>query len=270
MRLFTVLLFGLLLVTSQIFLALKMVRDTGRTDIDVVDTLEKETAPILDILTVAERRWLEEHPSITVGIDPEFYPVEYLDEDGHYRGIGPDYLRLVRKLTGLTFHVVHTPNWSSTIRMGTTQQVDMYIAAAKTKFRSAYMLFTPPYINLPGIIVTRRENRGQAVAPGSPSDSRPQGKNMAPIPSAGLFLQSSLIESLRNKKVAVVERYSWHDFLEELHPEIRITPVASTQEGLQKVAFGEVDAMIDYRVKSKPRSVMPSVYARTGRNCMAF
>ncbi|MFQ9868800.1 MAG: hypothetical protein ACLRWP_19080 [Bilophila wadsworthia] len=34
---------------------------------------------------------------------------------------------------------------------------------------------------------------------------------------------------------------------EELHPEITPVPVKNTLEGLQKVAFGEVDAMIDYQ-----------------------
>jgi signal transduction histidine kinase/DNA-binding response OmpR family regulator len=246
-RLFTVLLFGLLLITSQIFLALKMVRDTGGSDIDVVDTLEKDTSSMLDILTVQERQWLKAHPSITVGIDPEFYPVEFLDKDGLYRGIGPDYLRLIRKLTGLTFHVVHTPDWSSTIRMGTTQQVDMYIAAAKTEFRSAYMLFTPPYINLPGIVVTRQEGDRKGVPEKDTASPSPKGPEAARSPSGDFFLQPSMAAHLRDKKVAVVERYSWHDFLEEHHPEIRITPVATTREGLQKVAFGEVDAMIDYQ-----------------------
>ena len=46
--------------------------------------------------------------------------------------------------------------------------------------------------------------------------------------------------------MAVVNNYSWHDFLKEFHPEIIAVPAANTLEALQKVVTGEADAVIDY------------------------
>lgn len=46
--------------------------------------------------------------------------------------------------------------------------------------------------------------------------------------------------------MAVVNNYSWHDFLKEFHPEIIAVPVTNTLEALQRVASGEADAVIDY------------------------
>lgn len=117
--------------------------------------------------------------------------------------------------------------------MATSHKVDMYIAAAETQHRSQYMLFTPSYIVLPGIIVTRQPTKGESVTRGAATDETEPSID-------GL-------KDLAGKRVAVVNRYSWHDFLEELHPEITPVPVKNTLEGLQKVAFGEVDAMIDYQ-----------------------
>lgn len=59
-------------------------------------TLFGATAPAnaLD-LTAAERQWLEHHPVVRIGPDPNFPPFEFLDEQGRYQGIAADYIALV-------------------------------------------------------------------------------------------------------------------------------------------------------------------------------
>lgn len=226
MRLLTVLLFGVFLVATQVFLVLKAMQDNlFERNVDPVDAVVERLPSILDELTPQERVWLSKHHTIRVGIDPDFYPMEMFDAEGHYTGIGPDYLRVLKKMTGLTFHVAQPADWTDTTAMATSKRVDVYIAAAETRHRAQYMLFTPSYIVLPGIIVTRQGPKGDSGA----------------VPAI------DTLKDLAGKRVAVVNRYSWHDFLEELHPEIMPVVVKNTLEGLQKVAFGEVDAMIDYQ-----------------------
>lgn len=226
MRLLTVLLFGMFLVSIQVFLVLKAVQNNlFETSVDVVDELVERQTSIVPSLTPEERAWLAAHPAVTAGVDPDFYPVEMVDSQGRYTGIGPDYLRVVTKLTGLTFHVDPPSNWTDTASRAAAGQVDVYTAAAETDHRAKYMAFTPTYITLPGIIVIRRNHRRTSF----PEESV---KNLS---------------DLAGKRVAVVNRYSWHDFLDERHPEIIPVPVANTLEGLQQVAFGEVDAMMDYQ-----------------------
>jgi ABC-type amino acid transport substrate-binding protein len=51
------------------------------------------------------------HPVIRLGVDPEFVPFEFIDEDGQYKGIAADYLALISKKTGLQFEVVKGLTW---------------------------------------------------------------------------------------------------------------------------------------------------------------
>ena len=234
MRLLTVLLFGVFLVATQVFLVLKAMQDNlFERDVDPVDAVMERQASISDELTPQERLWLSKNHTVRVGVDPDFYPLEKFDAEGRYTGIGPDYLRILHKMTGLSFRIAPPSDWTNTIDMATSHKVDMYIAAAETQHRSQYMLFTPSYIVLPGIIVTRQPTKGESVTRGAATDETEPSID-------GL-------KDLAGKRVAVVNRYSWHDFLEELHLEITPVPVKNTLEGLQKVAFGEVDAMIDYQ-----------------------
>lgn len=234
MRLLTVLLFGVFLVATQVFLVLKAMQDNlFERNVDPVDAVMERQASISDELTPQERLWLSKNHTVRVGVDPDFYPLEKFDAEGRYTGIGPDYLRILHKMTGISFRIAPPSDWTNTTDMATSHKVDMYIAAAETQHRSQYMLFTPSYIVLPGIIVTRQPTKGESVTRGAATDETEPSIDG--------------IKDLAGKRVAVVNRYSWHDFLEELHPEITPVPVKNTLEGLQKVAFGEVDAMIDYQ-----------------------
>ncbi|MFQ8888899.1 MAG: transporter substrate-binding domain-containing protein [Bilophila wadsworthia] len=72
-------------------------------------------------------------------------------------------------MTGLSFRIAPS-DWTNTIDMATSHKVDMYIAAAETQHRSQYMLFTPSYIVLPGIIVTRQPTKGERRNPRAATD----------------------------------------------------------------------------------------------------
>ena len=47
------------------------------------------------MLTAQEVDWIALHPVVRVGVDPEFAPFEFIDEQGNYRGLVADYLVLV-------------------------------------------------------------------------------------------------------------------------------------------------------------------------------
>ena len=42
---------------------------------------------------------------IRLGVDPEFVPFEFIDENGEYKGIAADYLSLISEKTGLQFEL---------------------------------------------------------------------------------------------------------------------------------------------------------------------
>lgn len=219
MRQLLLLCLGLLILAIQIVLGIQTFYPQAfAARENALDGLLEQKTSVLDKIAPEDLAWLAGNPVITVGVDPNFYPLEMFDERGRYTGLGGDYLRLLAKMTGLDFRPLPASDWSATEELARQGKIDIFMAAAKTGRRSEYMLFTAPYITEPGIIMTRR----------------------------GSGLDTADITSLAGKKVAVVKDYSWHDFLKEFHPEIIAVPAATTLEALQKVAAGEADAVLDY------------------------
>ena len=66
-------------------------------------------------LTAQERNWLSKHPEIRLAPDPEFLPIEYIDENGEYVGIAADFISLVEKKLGITFTIVTVESWSEVL-----------------------------------------------------------------------------------------------------------------------------------------------------------
>lgn len=185
---------------------------------DEIEPLIESKRSIIDRLSPEELLFISENPVISVGVDPNFYPLESFDERGRYSGLAADYLRLIEKMTGLKFKPVRTSDWAETERLAREGKLAMFPAAANTGRRDEYMLFTAPYINLPGAIMARRD-----------SDMKKEDA-----------------KDLKGKKVAVVRDYSWQDYLREFHPDATIIEAPSTLDALTLVASGEADAALDY------------------------
>lgn len=166
-------------------------------------------------LTKKEREWLDEHPVITAASDPNWPPVEYLDRDKKFTGMAADYIELVEQRLGIRIEVVPHETWSQSLKSARDRRVSLLTAAASTPDRDKYLRFTKPYLELPASIIINADTRGISGLP-----------------------------DLRGKRVAVVKNYASHDFLERIHPELELLPVADISNGLYAVSYGEVDAFI--------------------------
>ncbi|MCH8157891.1 MAG: transporter substrate-binding domain-containing protein, partial [Nitrospinae bacterium] len=105
-------------------------------------------------LTQEERDWLAAHPEISYASDPDFPPIESIDEKGHHIGIAKDFVDLMTEKLGIRFKLVPVKSWDEVLEKGRTREVDLWSGAAPTPQRLEYMSFTEPYINLPAVIVT--------------------------------------------------------------------------------------------------------------------
>lgn len=210
---------GLLIIAVEVALGARAFFPSALTsNKEVIDEVIEAKKSIMDKAAPEDLAWAANAKTITVGVDPNFYPLEMFDERGRYTGIGGDYLRLLAKMTGLNFKPMRAADWATIEEEAQNGNIDIFMAAAKTGRRSDYMQFTPPYITLPGVLMTRKDSG----------------------------LDNIGIDDLKNKKIAVVQDYSWHDFLKEFHPDITIVPAINTMEALQKVVSGEADAVLDY------------------------
>ncbi len=57
------------------------------------------------IFSPEQSEWIKKNPIITVGVDLDFAPIEYLDENNTYIGVTADFLSLMEKKTGLVFKI---------------------------------------------------------------------------------------------------------------------------------------------------------------------
>ena len=233
MRLLCTLILGLAIICGEVYLGVQtFYPELNTTQADIVDELIEKKKTIIDQISQADLAWIVATPIIIVGTDPNFYPLETFNERGQYTGLGGDYLRLLTHLTGITFQVTRQGDWASAEEMAQLKKVDMFMAVVETDRRGQFMQFTDPYINLPGMIVTKR------------------GENESTI----------TIADLKNKKIAVVQNYFWHDYLLDNYPNLELIEAQNTSIALQMVADGTADAVIDYEFNLAEKMQIGGLY----------
>ncbi|MES9877999.1 MAG: ABC transporter substrate binding protein [Candidatus Sedimenticola sp. 1PA] len=167
------------------------------------------------LFTRQERQWMKAHPVIRVAPDPDFPPIEYFDESGAYHGLAADYVRLLEEKVGINFEIVRLDNWDQAVAQAQSREVDMWAAASPTEQRLEYMAFTQPMIEVPAVIMTRRDEQGLLG-----------------------------MQDLAGKRVTVVSGYAAHDYILNSYPDIQLEVAPDIRSALRKVSFGEVDAMV--------------------------
>lgn len=165
-------------------------------------------------LSTQERQWLSQHDSrIRIGIT--VIPPQILRDTGAFTGLSIDYIHLMERKLGCRFTLVPYDTWNEVIQAAKTRQIDMIFAAQSTPERQAYLLFTEPYIELPNMIVVRKDRKG-----------------------------GSSLKELKGWSVATSEGSAVHEYLQKEHGYLALRPVQDELSGLMKVSMGEVDAMV--------------------------
>lgn len=173
-------------------------------------------------LTDKERAWLDGHPLIRLGYDPDYPPLEFIDKKGKYVGMGADYLSLIEQQLGIKFQIVpNIETWSQTIRMVKDRQVDAIPLLTQSQERNKYLAFTRPYVNYLRVIITR--------------DDHP-------------FIIG--LSDLAGKRVMTLQdQYSFEE-LKRNYPHIETLPAESIVDALKAVASGTVDAFVNDSITS--------------------
>lgn len=163
-------------------------------------------------LSKSERLWLKQHPVLRIAPNPNFAPFEWFDEDGQYRGITADYIKLVEEKLGIHFELIQTSSWSEVVRLAQARKIDVLPSLAPTEQRRAYLSFTHPYEKIPGVVVSNQQYKS--------------------------------LDTLQGKQVAVVRGYYWDDILSNSNADIQVRRVDDIRFGMELAALGAVDAMI--------------------------
>jgi signal transduction histidine kinase len=171
-----------------------------------------------DLFTEQELAWIAAHPVLTIGIDPEWRPIEYMG-DGVYRGLSAEYMKAVARVSGLEFRLAPPVGWASATEALLEGRVDLlpavseWLAPPKLRQRIAY---SEPYFVGSTLIVTQAS---------SPVIFDPR--------------------QLSGKRVAVKGGGSYEQSLRASYPDIDLVVVDSPAQALEQVAIGHAYAAVD-------------------------
>ena len=167
------------------------------------------------ILTDEEQRYLKEKKQITMCVDPDWMPLEKI-EDGKHVGMTADYMALIRNILPIPLVMVPTKTWTESIDYAKARKCDIFSLAMPTPEREAYMDFTLPYLQIPLVMVARVD--------------RP-------------FVDD--ITAITDQKMGVVEGYAFGELLQARYPKMQMVKVKNVDTGLQQVAEGKLDGFIE-------------------------
>lgn len=175
-----------------------------------------ETESTVSTLTGAERKWLSQHASFSLGIDSMWAPFESLNELGEHSGITADYIKYAEKELNIHFTPTIGNTWYENFEQFNQGKIDIMSAVFYTEERAKTINYTNAYFDIPSVLVIKKN----------------------------AFYAENLA-SLAGKKLGVVEGYVFKNLIHQDHPKIDIVDVNSVEDGLIKLQSGEIDAFID-------------------------
>jgi ABC-type amino acid transport substrate-binding protein len=167
-------------------------------------------------LTDRERAYLARKKALAYCIDPNWPPLERIDDNGRHVGMTADFLELMSERLGVPMVLVPTSSWSQTLSAIKDRRCDFLPAAGDTRQRRRFLSFTTPYLRFPMVVATR---------------------------SKVGFIDDAA--KLAGKPLGVINGYSSLDILRAKYPELNLLEVASVTEGLQLVSEGKLVGFID-------------------------
>ncbi|WP_047960258.1 transporter substrate-binding domain-containing protein [Desulfovibrio sp. TomC] len=167
-------------------------------------------------LTDRERDYLGRKKALAYCVDPDWAPIERIDENGRHVGISADFLTLMSERLGVPMVLVPTSSWSQSLAAVRSRRCDFLATAGETKERRGYLRFSSPYLRFPMVVATRAK---------TPFIDDPAG--------------------LAGKTLGVVNGYASLDILRAKYPDMHLMEVPSVSEGLRLVADGKLYGYID-------------------------
>lgn len=167
------------------------------------------------ILTEAEQLWINAHPVVRWGEDPDWPPFSTLDKSNHVTGIDADTVRLATARVGLRVIAVPATSWSEVLAEAKMGAVDFLSATAKTPERLQSFDYTKQYGSFPVIIITRES---------------------APFLTPSADLSFLTISAVRDHVT------TWR--LQHDYPTAHLVLTDTAEEAITLVSLGKVDATV--------------------------
>lgn len=168
-------------------------------------------------LTDQQQAWIAANPSIIVSNELDWPPFDFA-EDGEPMGYSIDAVRLAADKVGLGIEFVNGFTWAELLAMFKRGEIDVLPAVFASDERREIYAFTHEYATNPSILVVAENDT-----------------------------ETTEIEQLGGRTLAVIEGFATQQVLTKRYPEIGQLLVTGPKEGLQAVSLGKVDGFIGTR-----------------------
>ena len=167
-------------------------------------------------LNSQETRWLAAHDGkIRIGHAPDWPPMDFKDKNGIQRGMVVDYIALVEEKLGISFVQVNVDSWAEILVLAKNRELDMISAGQETEERKRFMYWSTPYLSLDTTIIVKKDIQG-----------------------------SLKLDEMEGMTIGVPREYAIGEFIRANYPNLLIVDVVNPSDGINKVSFGEIDAMV--------------------------
>ena len=166
-------------------------------------------------LTPQEKTYLQEHPVLTLCVDPDWLPYEKINEAGQHVGLVAEYLSVMQNRLNISFNVLKTKSWEETQRAYQNGSCDVVSALNKTPQRQQFLTFTKPYITSPAVLAVNSNNK-----------------------------TATRLADLKGKSLGMVKGYVYDSKLRQQYPDIKIKYFMNMEDALKSVSAGEIDATL--------------------------
>jgi len=165
-------------------------------------------------LTEKEQKWVEEHSSILLGVDPEFIPFEFIDVDGNYRGMCADYVRILSERTGITMGVAPDLSWNEAVEQAKVGKIDVLPCVGMTEKRKEFLTYSNPHQKFYRVFVMK------------------EGSDIG-----------NTVDDLQGRQVSVQKNSSHHGFLQD-NTDIKPILFDTAEQAILSVSEGRSDVFI--------------------------
>ncbi|MEG1989198.1 MAG: transporter substrate-binding domain-containing protein, partial [Oscillibacter sp.] len=106
-------------------------------------------------LSSAEKRFVREHPVLRITAAPDWRPISYTDENGHFRGISADVMDVLHQKTGFQLEYVPAESFRHALSLLESNQADLMVGATEDGLGSSHknLAFSLPYLPIQTVIL---------------------------------------------------------------------------------------------------------------------
>ena len=167
------------------------------------------------VLSADEKRHLESVEELRLCIDPDWMPLEGLDQEGQYTGLSADYFALIQDQLPVPIRLVPTSSWIETMEKAASGECDLVSLISPTPSRREFLNFTRPYLHLPIVVATRGEE---------------------------IFIEN--IQQVTGRRLGCTRGYAITEQFRKRYPAIEVVETESVAEGVRKIHKGEIYGFI--------------------------